>query len=183
MLDAAETLGPLTTLVNNAGVGVLSRGDILDVTPESYDRCMSVNARGMFFLTQAAAKRMVGRTSDAFRSIITITSANAEAVATPRAEYAASKAAAAMITKTFAVRLGAEGINVYDVRPGLIETDMTAPVIDDYKRRAKDGLTVIPRVGQPQEVAQIVTSLATGALPYTTGEIIHADGGMLLSRF
>jgi len=183
MLDAAEKLGPLTTLVNNAGVGVLSRGDILDVTPESYDRCMALNARGMFFLTQAFAKRLVSQPSQEFRSIITITSANAEAVAKPRAEYAASKAAAAMITKTFAVRLGAEGIHVYDIRPGLIETDMTAPVIEDYKRRAADGLTVIPRVGQPEEVAKIIASLATGALPYTTGEIIHADGGMLLSRF
>lgn len=183
VLDASEALGPLTTLINNAGVGVLKRGDILDVSPESYDRCMAVNAKGMFFLTQAFAKRLVGTKSDAFRSIVTITSANAEAVATPRAEYTASKAAAAMITKTFAVRLGTEGIHVYDVRPGLIETDMTAPVIDDYKRRAADGLTVIPRVGQPHEVASIVTSLVTGALPYTTGQVISADGGMLIPRF
>jgi len=83
----------------------------------------------------------------------------------------------------FAVRLGAEGIHVYDVRPGLIETDMTAPVIADYKRRAEDGLTVIPRVGQPEEVANIVTSLVTSALPYTTGQVISADGGMLIPRF
>lgn len=183
MLDLAESLGPLTTLINNAGVGVQTRGDILDVSPDSFDRCMAVNARAVFFLTQAFAKRLVGTKSEAFRSIVTITSANAEAVATARAEYTASKAAAAMITKNFAVRLGAEGIHVYDVRPGLIETDMTAPVIADYKRRAEDGLTVIPRVGQPEEVANIVTSLVTSALPYTTGQVISADGGMLIPRF
>ncbi len=183
ILDQAEHLGALTGLVNNAGVGVLSRGDILDVTPDSYDRCMGVNARGTFFLTQAFATRLVGRPSQGFRCIVTITSANAEAVPAGRAEYAASKAASAMAMQAFAVRLGADDIHVYDIRPGLIETDMTAPVIEDYKRRAADGLCVIPRVGQPEEVAKIIVSLVTGALPYTTGQVISADGGMLISRF
>ena len=178
-------LGPLTTLVNNAGVGVLSRGDPLEVSEESWDRCLNVNTKAMFFLTQAFAKRLLsaGRSTDLFYSIVNVTSANAEAVAVPRAEYCASKAAAAMVSKTWATRLGEEDIAVYDVRPGLINTDMTAPVIDQYERRAKEGLTLFPRVGQPEDVGAIIASLASGKLPYTTGQVIHADGGMLVSRF
>ncbi|WP_308916592.1 3-ketoacyl-ACP reductase [Jannaschia sp. LMIT008] len=179
--DLEATLGPLTVLVNNAGVGVASRGDPLDVGEASWDRCLTVNAKAVFFLTQAAARRMIGRTGP--RCIVTVTSANATAVAVPRSEYCASKAAAAMATQAWAARLGPEGIPVYDVRPGLIATDMTAPVIADYEDRARDGLTLIPRVGRPGEVGAIVATLATGGLPYTTGQVIHADGGMLVPRF
>ncbi len=178
-------LGPLTTLVNNAGVGVLARGDLLEVTEASWDRCHQVNAKAVFFLTQAFAQRLVARARDPdhFHSIITITSANARAAAVTRSEYAASKAAAAMISQNFAVRLGPENIRVYDVQPGLIDTDMTQAVIDTYAERARDGLTLIPRVGTPEEVGRIVASLATGALPYTTGQVISADAGMLVPRF
>jgi 3-oxoacyl-[acyl-carrier protein] reductase len=184
-LDRVEAeLGPLTTLVNNAGVGVLKRGDLLDVTPESFDRCMAVNARAVFFLSQAFARRLVGRdAAGAFRSIVTVTSSNANAVAVQRAEYCASKAAAAMISKALAVRLGREGIAVYDVQPGLIATDMTAPVIDQYRARAEEGLTLLPRIGEPAEVGAIVATLASGRLPYTTGQVISADAGMLVPRF
>lgn len=177
--------GALTALVNNAGVGALSRGDPLEVRPESWDRCLNVNARAVFFLTQAFAKRLLARQRDMslFHSIVTVTSANAEAVAIQRAEYCASKAAAAMVSKAWAVRLGVEEIAVYDVRPGLIETDMTAGVIDQYKARAKDGLTLFPRVGQPADVGEIIAALVTGKLPYTTGQVISADGGMLVTRF
>jgi NAD(P)-dependent dehydrogenase (short-subunit alcohol dehydrogenase family) len=178
-----EALGPLTTLVNNAGVGVLSRGDPLDVSEASWDRCLEVNAKAAFFLTQAFARRALGRERDGFYSIVNVTSSNADAVAEPRSEYAASKAAAAMASKSWAVRLGREGIAVYDVRPGLIETDMTAPVIADYDKRAKAGLTLIPRVGQPEDVGQIIAALASGKLPYTTGQVIYADGVMLVPRF
>ena len=177
-------LGPLTTLVNNAGVGVQQRGDPLDVSVESWDRCLEVNAKALFFLTQCFAKRLLARDwPPVFHSIVNVTSSNASAVAVPRAEYCASKAAAAMATQTWAVRLGPENIAVYDVRPGLIETDLTAPVIDSYKERAKGGLTLFPRVGQPAEVGEIIASLASGKLPYTTGQVIAADGGMLVPRF
>jgi 3-oxoacyl-[acyl-carrier protein] reductase len=178
-------IGPLTTLVNNAGVGVLSRGDLLDVTPDSYDRCLAVNARALFFLSQAFAKCLLSRPRDPglFHSIVNVTSANASAVAVQRAEYCASKAAAAMISQAFAVRLGPENIAVYDVRPGLIATEMTAPVIADYRQRAQAGLTLLPRVGEPAEVAQIIATLASGQLPYTTGQVISADGGLLVQRF
>lgn len=184
-LSAVETaLGPLTTLVNNAGVGVLSRGDLLEVTEASWDRCLTVNSKAMFFLSQAFAKRLLSRhRSTFFHSIINVTSSNATAVAVQRAEYCASKAAAAMVSKTLAVRLGSENIAVYDVQPGLIATEMTAPVIDMYRKRAEEGLTLFPRVGQPEDMGSIIASLATGKLPYTTGQVISADAGMLVSRF
>ena len=180
-----DQLGPLTTLVNNAGVGVLKRGDPLDVLEESWDRCLAINTKALFFLTQAFARRVVpqARKPDKFYSIVNVTSSNAVAVAEPRAEYAASKAAAAMVSKTWAVRLGREGIAVYDVQPGLIATEMTAPVIDQYEERAKAGLTLFPRVGQPEDIGAIVAALASGKLPYTTGQTISADGGLLVPRF
>ena len=186
VLNSIEAnLGPLTTLVNNAGVGVMHRGDPLDVTPESFDRCMSVNTRSVFFLSQAFSKLLLSRerNKEIFHSIINITSSNAEAVSVPRSEYCASKAAAAMISKTFAVRLGSENIHVYDVQPGLIDTEMTAPVINQYEERAKAGLTVLPRVGTPKDMGEIVSALASGVLPYTTGQVISADAGLLISRY
>lgn len=184
-LTAIETaFGPLTTLVNNAGVGVLSRGDLLDVTEASWDRCQTVNAKAMFFLSQAFAKRLIERQrSPLFHSIINVTSSNAVAVAVQRAEYCASKAAAAMVSKALAVRLGTENIAVYDVQPGLIATEMTAPVIEIYRKRAEDGLTLFPRIGLPEDMGNIIASLATGKLPYTTGQVISADAGLLVSRF
>ncbi len=183
--EIESRLGPLTTLVNNAGVSVLNRGDPLEVTEESYDRCMAVNAKAVFFLTQAFSKRVLARERDPALSytIINVTSANASAVALPRGEYCASKAAAAMISKVFAVRLGPEGIAVFDVQPGLIETDMTKPVIASYQKRAEEGLCLIPRVGQPEEAAKVIATLASGDLPYTTGQVISVDGGMFVPRF
>lgn len=186
MLDKIESeLGKVTTLVNNAGVGVLSRGDLLEVTEESYDRCLAVNTKAVFFLCQAVSRRLVAneKNGNAFRSIINVTSANADAVAVQRGEYCVSKAGAAMVSKAFAVRLGEHGIAVYDVRPGLIKTDMTAPVIDQYEQRAKDGLTLFPHVGKPEDIGRIIATLASGELPYTTGQTISADAGMLVSRF
>ena len=187
MLDRVESvIGPLTTLVNNAGVSVLSRGDMLDVTEESYDRCMAVNAKAHFFLTQAFARRALGQPRDpgSVYTIVNVTSSNANAVSIARSEYCASKAAAAMISRAFAVRLGAENIAVFDVQPGLIETDMTRGVKDVYARRIEDeGLTVIPRLGQPDDIGRMVSTLASGGIPYVTGQVISADGGMLISRF
>ncbi|ABG30211.1 3-ketoacyl-ACP reductase [Roseobacter denitrificans] len=185
LTKAEEALGPLTTLINNAGVGVINRGDMLDVTEESYDRCMAVNTKAVFFLSQCFAKRLCARSRPAqlFHSIVNVSSANAIAVAAPRSEYCVSKAAAAMVTKTLAVRLGPENIAVYDVQPGLIETEMTAPVIAQYETRARAGLTLFPRVGQPDDVGMIIASLASGKLPYTTGQAISADAGMLVPRF
>lgn len=180
-----DALGPLTTLVNNAGVGVLQRGDLLDVSEASWDRCLSVNSKAMFFLSQAFARRLLARerAPTLFHAIVNVTSSNAVAVAVQRSEYCASKAAAAMVSKALAVRLGPENIAVYDVQPGLIATEMTAPVIDAYRQRAEEGLTLFPRVGQPADMGAIIASLASGRLPYTTGQAISADAGMLVPRF
>ena len=183
--EVEAALGSLTTLVNNAGVGVMDRGDPLNVSEASYDRCLSVNTKAMFFLTQAFAKRLLARERPAsvFHSIVNVTSSNAVAVAEPRSEYCVSKAAAAMASKAWAVRLGRENIAVYDVQPGLIATEMTAAVIDQYEQRAKDGLTLLPRIGTPQDMGGIIASLAAGKLPYTTGQTISADAGLLVPRF
>ncbi len=185
LANAEDMLGPLTTLVNNAGVGVIQRGDPCDAGVESWDRCLAVNAKAMFFLTQAFSRRLLGRVRDTslFHSIVNVTSSNAVAVAVPRAEYCASKAAAAMVSKIWAVRLGTENIAVYDVQPGLIETAMTAAVIDGYRRQAEEGLTLFPEVGQPRDVGEVIASLVSGRLPYTTGQAISVDAGMLVPRF
>ncbi|SMG21243.1 MULTISPECIES: 3-ketoacyl-ACP reductase [unclassified Paracoccus (in: a-proteobacteria)] len=180
-----NALGPLTTLVNNAGVGVMQRGDLLDVSEASWDRCLTVNSKAMFFLSQAFARRLLARErpENLFHAIVNVTSSNAIAVAVQRSEYCASKAAAAMVSKALAVRLGPENIAVYDVQPGLIATEMTAPVIETYRQRAQEGLTLFPRVGQPADMGAIIASLASGRLPYTTGQAISADAGMLVPRF
>jgi 3-oxoacyl-[acyl-carrier protein] reductase len=183
--EAEAAIGPLTTLVNNAGVSVLRRGDILDVTPESYDRCQSVNARGVFFLTQAWAKRALSQSAeeDIHRSVITVSSSNAVAVSIARGEYCASKAAAAMIAKLFAVRLGGEGIGSYEIRPGIIETAMTATVAEHYRNRISEGLTVVQRMGLPSDIGSMAVALATGQLAFCTGQALQADGGLVIPRF
>jgi NAD(P)-dependent dehydrogenase (short-subunit alcohol dehydrogenase family) len=184
LLDEAEAaLGPLTTLINNAGVSVLSRGDLLDVTAESYDRCLAINTRGTFFLTQAFARRVLANATAGHRSIVNVTSANAVAPSIARGEYCVSKAGASMITKLFAARLSNDGIGVYEIQPGFIETDMTAPSKAKYDALIEGGLTVIKRFGMPAEVGRIAATLAAGLLPYTSGQIIQADGGLLSVRY
>ena len=185
LADVEAALGPLTTLVNNAGVGVMERGDPLNVSEASYDRCQAINTKAMFFLIQTYARRLLARARppDLFHAIVNVTSSNALAVAEPRAEYCVSKAAAAMVSKAWAVRLGRENISVYDVQPGLIATEMTAPVIAQYEQRAREGLTLLPRVGRPADMGAIIAALASGKLPYTTGQVIAADAGLLVSRF
>lgn len=186
MLDTAEAaLGPLTTLVNNAGVSVLNRGDLLDVDPESYDRCQRINTRGAFFLAQAWAKRVLARPRDPahHHCLITVSSANAQAASIVRGEYCVSKAGLSMVSKLFAVRLGAADIGAYEIQPGLIETDMSKPAQESYRRRIQDGLTVAQRMGVPADIGQIAVAMATGQLGFCTGQSVQADGGLLISRF
>lgn len=187
MLEQAEqAIGPLSTLVNNAGVSVLHRGDPLDVSEESYDRCQAINTKAQFFFCQAWARRVLARDRNdgRFYSIVNVSSSNADAVAEPRAEYCVSKAGAAMVSKVFAVRLGRENIAVYDIRPGLIETGMTKPVSAIYQRRIdEEGLTLMRRLGQPEDVGRVMATLAKGGLPYTTGHVVPVDAGMLIPRF
>jgi NAD(P)-dependent dehydrogenase (short-subunit alcohol dehydrogenase family) len=186
MIDEAETaIGPLTTLVNNAGVSVMSRGDLLDVQPESYDRCLDINTRGTFFLTQCFAKRLLARSRDPslHHAIVTVSSANAVGVSISRGEYCVSKAGVSMISKLFAARLSNEGIGVYEIQPGFIETEMTAPSKAKYDELIGGGLTAIRQWGKPEDVAKIAVTLATGGLPYTCGQIIAADAGLLTVRY
>jgi NAD(P)-dependent dehydrogenase (short-subunit alcohol dehydrogenase family) len=184
MLDLAETIGQLSTLVNNAGVSVLNRGDLLEVSEESYNRCMDINVRGTFFLSQAFAKRLLAQPKKSMhRSIVNISSANVSAVSIARGEYCISKAAVSMSSKLFAARLSNEGIGVYEIQPGFIETDMTAPAKAKYDKMIEEGLTVIKRFGQPEDVARVASTMAQGLLPYTVGQAIQVDGGLLTVRY
>lgn len=185
VLDRIEAeLGPLDCLICNAGVGPLRRSDILEVEADSFDHCMMANARGPFFLAQEFARRVAGSGADRpHRSLIFISSANAEAASLNKAEYCVSKAAVAMVAKVFAMKLSPLGVQVADIRPGIIETDLSAPVIQDYARRIRDeGLTLTPRVGQPDDVAQAVAAIAAGDLPYLTGTVLSVDGGLSMAR-
>jgi 3-oxoacyl-[acyl-carrier protein] reductase len=186
LLDEAErVVGPLSTLVNNAGVSSLQRGDLLNVTPESYDRCQSVNTRGAFFLTQAWAQRALerDRSANIHHCVITISSSNARAISVARGDYCISKAGASMMARLFAVRLGGDEIGSYEIQPGVIETAMTEPVKDAYLNRIADGLTVARRMGKPSDIASAAAALATGKLAFCTGQALQADGGLVLPRF
>jgi len=178
--------GSIDCLVNNAGVSVMSRGDLLDVSPESFDRCIAVNTRGTFFLTQAFAKHFLARSRPSIAphpSVITITSSNAVAASPLRSEYCVSKAGLSMATTLFSLRLAEHGVSVYEVQPGLIETEMTAPSRARYDVQIEQGLTAIKRWGVPQEVATAVRTLATGGLPYSVGQAIRVDGGLLVTKY
>ncbi|WP_233858488.1 3-ketoacyl-ACP reductase [Paraburkholderia sp. HD33-4] len=178
-----ESFGRLDCLVNNAGVQIAVRGDILDVPPEEFDRLININLKGTFFLTQEAARCMLAESpSREGRSIVTITSANATMVSPEKSVYCVSKSGLSMAVQLFAVRLAKAGIALFEVRPGLIATDMTAQVRDYYSDRMDSGLVPIPRWGRPEDIAQAIKSLASGALPYATGHAIEIDGGLLLPR-
>jgi NAD(P)-dependent dehydrogenase (short-subunit alcohol dehydrogenase family) len=143
---------------------------------------MDVNLRGPFFLTQDIARRMISAISPHPRSIISLSSANATLVAPDRAEYCLSKTGVSMMTKLFAVRLGESGIAVFEIRPGIIRTDMTAVVKDKYDRLINDGLTPIKRWGEPEDIAKVATSLASGNFHFSTGDAFHVDGGLFIHR-
>ena len=182
LVEAAfGAFGRLDCLVNNAGVSVLSRGDLLDVSVESYDRCLDVNLRAPFFLTQRIARRMLETAPPAggpARSIVTITSVNAETPSPSRGEYCISKAGASMLTRLFALRLAPHGIGVFEVRPGIIRTPMTALAAERYERAIADGITPIARWGEPADVGRAVATAATGRLPFSVGQVIYVDGGL-----
>jgi NAD(P)-dependent dehydrogenase (short-subunit alcohol dehydrogenase family) len=176
--------GGIEALVNNAGVGALARGDLLEVTPESWDRCMDINARGSFFVSQGIARRMVaeGAPQRGPRALVFISSANAFMTSPDRTEYTASKTAVSMLSRCFALRLAEDGIPVHDIRPGVIRTDMTAPVAARYAQRIAEGLTPIRRWGEAEDVANAIAALVSGALPFSTGDAFHIDGGLHIHR-
>jgi NAD(P)-dependent dehydrogenase (short-subunit alcohol dehydrogenase family) len=176
--------GGIEALVNNAGVGALARGDLLEMTPESWDRCMDINARGSFFVSQGVARRMVaeGAPQRGPRAVIFVSSANAFMASPDRTEYTASKAAVAMLARCFALRLAEDGIPVHDVRPGVIRTDMTAPVAARYAQRIAEGLSPIRRWGEAEDVGNAIAALVSGAIPFSTGDAFHIDGGLHIQR-
>jgi NAD(P)-dependent dehydrogenase (short-subunit alcohol dehydrogenase family) len=172
-------------LVNNAGIAPRHRADILETSEASYDEVMAVNLKGPFFLTQLVARAMIQLLDDAVidhPKIINIGSLSAYTSSTNRGEYCLSKAGLAMMTALYADRLAASGITVYEVRPGVIETDMTHIVKAKYDRLIAEGLTPIQRWGQPEDIARAVVAIAEGALPFSTGEVINVDGGFHLHR-
>jgi NAD(P)-dependent dehydrogenase (short-subunit alcohol dehydrogenase family) len=180
-----ERFGRLNLLVNNAGVAPRVRTDILHATEESYDRVMNINLKGPYFLTQAVAKWMIEqkRRDPAYTGhIVNVSSISATTASPSRGEYCISKAGVSMATKLWAARLGEFDIPVYEVRPGIILTDMTEPVKAKYDRLIADGLLVQPRWGMPEDVGKAVAMLARGNLPYSTGQVILVDGGFSLLR-
>lgn len=182
-----QRCGWIDLLVNNAGIPPAVRADLLAMSEESFDRVMATNAKGPFFLTQAVANFWLSRKAEleSRRSrpkIITISSLSAYTASTNRGEYCMSKAALSMMTALFAERLAAEGIYVYEIRPGVISTDMTAGVKKTYDRLIAEGLTPIRRWGAPEEVARAVRAIVEDLFPFSTGEVINVDGGFHLRR-
>jgi NAD(P)-dependent dehydrogenase (short-subunit alcohol dehydrogenase family) len=182
---ALEHYGRIDVLVNNAGVAPATRMDILDTTEESMDRVLGINLKSTFFLTQAVARimcREVAEIEGIAPKIVNISSISAYTSSTQRAEYCISKAAVSMVTMLFADRLADAGINVYEIRPGVINTDMTSVVKEKYDTLIADGLTPIKRWGQVQDVANAVSVVCSGMLNFSTGEVINVDGGFHIRR-
>ncbi len=189
LTQTVEAWGRVDALVNNAGVAPSERLDILVATPESYDRVLDINLRGPYFLTQMVAAEMIRLRGDhdpatdrVVGTIVNVTSISSDIVSINRGEYCISKAGGTMANKLWAARLAPEGIVVYEVRPGMILTDMTAANAEKYTAAIAEGLTPVPRWGQPADVGGAVFALVSGNMPYSTGDIIHVDGGMHLPR-
>ena len=180
LLEAAKARGPVTALVNVAGVAPKERRDLLEMTEESYQYVMNVNVQGTLFLCQAVAREMVEQGLGG--SIVNVSSCSAYTSSVSRGEYCISKAGVSMITKLFADRLADQGIAVNEICPGIIQTNMTAPVKEKYDRRIAQGLVPMGRWGQPQDVAKAVVALYDGTFSYTTGHSFVVDGGMHIRK-
>lgn len=179
--EVINKFGKVDILVNNAGVAPLDRLDILDTTPESYDRVMNINLRSPFFLSQLVANQMLEGTinsNDHNPMIIFITSISATVSSPSRAEYCVSKAGLSMVSKIFADRLAGSGIKVFELRPGIIQTDMTAKVKEKYDKLIAEGLIPQNRWGQPEDVGKAVASISQGNFDYSTGMVFEVSGGM-----
>jgi NAD(P)-dependent dehydrogenase (short-subunit alcohol dehydrogenase family) len=186
LLDTAyDQWGRLDLLVNNAGITSPGRDDLLKAREESWDLVMATNLKGPFFLAQDAARRMITQIQQSVipgGQIINISSVSAYAVSTDRCDYCIAKAGMQMMTWLLAARLAHEGIHVYEVCPGVIASDMTAPVKEKYDRLIDEGLSPIRRWGRPEDVAQAVSAIASGCFPFSTGERINVDGGFHIRR-
>ena len=182
---AIEHYERINFLINNAGVAPKDRNDILDTTEESFDHVMDINLKGPYFLTQAVARLMIDKKQQepGFHcQIINISSISATVASANRGEYCISKSGLAMMTQLFASGLGKFDIPVYEVRPGVIDTDMTSEVRDKYDDLIAEGLTVQPRWGSPEDVGKAVSAIVEGRFPYSTGQVFMVDGGLTLPR-
>jgi len=184
LAETRKRFGHLNVLVNNAGVAPRVRADILEATEESYEWVMRINLQGPYFLTQAVANWMIEKQSqEGFEGcIVNISSISATVASPSRGEYCISKAGVSMATKLWAVRLGEYGIPVYEIRPGVIQTDMTKTVQAKYDKLISEGLMVQARWGLPVDIGKAVAMLVRGDLAYSTGQVIMVDGGMTLQR-
>lgn len=183
MVDAAMgAFGRIDCLVNNAGIGAVVRGDLLDLTPENFDAVLDINLRGTIFLTQAVAKAMLATPTDHPKSIVTVTSVSADMASPERADYCVSKAGLSMWVKNLALRLAAENIGVFEVRPGIIRTDMTAGVSQKYDALIDGGLVPAKRWGEAADIGAAVAALAVGKLGFSTGSVLHVDGALSVPR-
>lgn len=183
--ETLDAFGTIDVLVNNAGVAPKKRLDILETTEESYERVMDTNLKGSFFLTQKVASILIDNplTDEGIKGcIINISSISASVASIHRGEYCLSKAGIGMMTKLFATRLGEHNIPVFEVRPGIIETDMTSGVLEKYQGSIEKGLCLQPRLGQPKDVGMAVAALVMGQFPYSTGHIFMVDGGLTTPR-
>jgi 3-oxoacyl-[acyl-carrier protein] reductase len=180
-----ERMGRLHALVNNAGVAPRERRDLLEASEESFEWVMRTNLQGPYFLSQEAARWMIDQkkeSADYAACIINVTSISAAVASVNRGEYCISKAGLAMATTLWAVRLAEYGIPVYDIRPGIIKTDMTAGVQAKYDALISEGLLLQPRWGQPADIGKAVAMLARGDLGYSTGQVLYVDGGFMVRR-
>jgi NAD(P)-dependent dehydrogenase (short-subunit alcohol dehydrogenase family) len=181
--ETYKVFGRVDLLVNNAGIAPSIRADLLEASEESFDRLINTNLKGPYFLTQLVARRMLEMHPIGSPRIVNITSISAYAASINRGDYCVAKAGLAMMTQLFAARLAEHGINVYEIRPGIIETDMTGPVKAKYdKLILQEGITPIRRWGRPDDVARAVVAVARDLLPFSTGEVINVDGGFHLRR-
>lgn len=182
--ETLKQYGRIDVLVNNAGVAPLVRADLLDMTEESYDRVMGINTKGTLFLTQLVAKQMLKQEVIGKKrgTIVNVGSCSAEVSSVNRGEYCISKSAVSMITTLFADRLAGEGILVHEVRPGVIQTDMTSKVQEKYDSLIADGVFPIKRWGTPEDVAGAVSAFCSDLFLYTTGNYIDVDGGFHIKR-
>ncbi|MCS7119774.1 MAG: 3-ketoacyl-ACP reductase [Nitrososphaerota archaeon] len=180
-----SSFGRIDILVNNAGIAPKVRADILEASEESFDQVLAVNLKGPYFLTQIIARWMIElkqQKADLDPKIINISSISAYTSSINRGEYCISKAGLSMMTKLYADRLAEYGINVYEIRPGIILTHMTEPVKEKYDRLISEGITPIKRWGKPEDVAKAVVAIAKGYFPFSTGEVFNVDGGFHLKR-
>jgi NAD(P)-dependent dehydrogenase (short-subunit alcohol dehydrogenase family) len=185
LVDAVlDQWGRIDVLVNNAGITSVGRRDILDATEESWDRVLAVNLKGPYFLTQRVAREMLRLAPHLTRpAVVNVSSLSAYSVSVNRGDYCISKAGLGVVTQLFALRLAEHGIGVFEVRPGVIDTDMTATARERYTHLIAEGLTPIRRWGTPADVGRAVAALVTGAIPFSTGEVVNVDGGFHIRKF